>query len=45
VNDVAPAISLADAFGALQGESIQNGTSEMTVDEIDAEIAAYRRNI
>ena len=43
VNDMASAVSLADAFEALQEESAQNGTSGMTMDEIDAEIAAYRR--
>ena len=43
VNDAAPVASLSDAFGALQKESVQNGTSEMTMDEIDAEISAYRR--
>ena len=41
VNDAAP--PLMDAFEALQNESMLNGTSEMTMDEIDAEIAAYRR--
>ena len=43
INDAVPAASLTDAFKALQEESVQNGTSEMTADEIDAEIAAYRR--
>ena len=41
VNDTARAASLTDAFGVLQEESAQNGTSEMTMDEIDAEIAAW----
>jgi len=43
INDVAPAQTLMDAFEALQSESLQNGLSEMTMDEIDAEIAAYRQ--
>ena len=43
VTDSVPAITLYDAFEALQEESAQNGTSKMTMDEIDAEIAAYRR--
>jgi len=33
----------SDAFKALQEESTQNGTSEMTMEDIDAEIAAYRQ--
>lgn len=40
-NDAAP--TLKEAIAALQAESIKNGTSEMTMDEIDSEIAAYRR--
>ena len=43
VNDVASKTSLMDAFEALQEESVQNGTSEMTTDEINAEIALYRQ--
>ena len=43
VSDKAPAVSLLGAFEALQEESAQNGTSEMTLEEINAEIAAYRR--
>jgi len=43
VNETVPAASLADAFRALQEESKKNGTAEMTMEEIDAEIAAYRR--
>ena len=43
INDMAPAITLRDAFNALQEESAQNGISEMTMEEIDAEITAYRR--
>ena len=31
-----------EAMKAMQEESIANGTSNMTMDEIDAEIAAYR---
>ncbi|MCL2159991.1 MAG: type II toxin-antitoxin system RelB/DinJ family antitoxin [Oscillospiraceae bacterium] len=31
------------ALKDIQAQSIVNGTSEMTMDEIDAEIAAYRR--
>ena len=34
---------LWDAFRAIQDESISNGTDGMTMDEIDAEIAAYRQ--
>jgi len=43
VNDTVPAASLSDVFKSLQEESVQNGVSEMTLDEINAEIAAYRR--
>ena len=43
VGDIASATTLMDAFKALREESAQNGTSEMTMEEIDAEIAAYRR--
>ena len=32
-----------ESMQAMQGEAVINGTSEMTMDEIDAEIAAYRR--
>jgi len=35
--------TLKEAFQALQEESKQNGIDNMTMDEIDAEIAAYRR--
>ena len=31
------------ALNDIQSQSIINGTSEMTIDEIDAEIAAYRQ--
>jgi DNA-damage-inducible protein J len=37
------AFSLKDAVMALQNESAANGTAEMSMDEIDAEIAAARR--
>ena len=40
-NDAVP--SLKDAVTALQEESAANGTTEMSMDEIDAEIAASRR--
>ena len=36
-------ISLKEAFGALQEEAKNNGIDEMTMEEIDAEIAEYRR--
>ena len=42
VNENLPEISLMDAVEALQSESATNGLSEMTMVEIDAEIAAYR---
>ena len=35
--------SLKRAFKAAQEQSVKNGTDKMTMDEIDAEIAAYRR--
>ena len=35
--------TLKDAFEALQSESIANGTEDMTLDEINAEIAATRK--
>ena len=37
-----PARTLADVFKAAQAEAVKNGTSEMTMDEINAEIASYR---
>jgi len=43
INDATTSVSLMDTIAALQEESIQNGTSEMTMDEIDAKIAASRR--
>jgi hypothetical protein len=33
---------LQKAFSAAQKQSVINGTDEMTMEEIDAEIAAYR---
>jgi ubiquitin len=36
-------LSLKEAFRAAQEDSVKNGTDKMTMDEIDAEIAAYRR--
>jgi DNA-damage-inducible protein J len=35
--------SLKEVIQALQAEAAENGTSNMTMDEINAEIAAYRR--
>ena len=43
INDATTSVSLMDTVAALQEESIKNGTSEMTMDEIDAEIATSRR--
>jgi len=43
INDATTSVSLMDTLEALQEESVQNGTSEMTMDEIDAEIAASRQ--
>jgi DNA-damage-inducible protein J len=34
---------LQKAFNAAQKQSVVNGTDKMTMDEIDAEIAAYRK--
>ena len=34
---------LFDVFTAVQEQSVVNGTDKMTMEEIDAEIAAYRR--
>lgn len=34
---------LQEAFRAIQEDSAINGTDKMTMDEIDAEIAAYRK--
>ena len=41
--DVTPAATLTDAFKALQEEAAQNEISEMTMEDINAEIAAYRQ--
>jgi addiction module RelB/DinJ family antitoxin len=43
IGDITPTATLSDAFKALQEESAKNGTTGMTLEEIDAEIAAYRR--
>ena len=42
-NDTVTAVSLMDSLAALQEESVKNGTSCMTMDEIDDEIKIYRR--
>ena len=34
---------LQEAFRAMQKDSVTNGTDNMTMEEIDAEIAAYRQ--
>ena len=44
VNETAATKTLEDVFKAAQEEAKKNGTSEMTMEEIDAEIASYRRN-
>jgi DNA-damage-inducible protein J len=36
-------VELQKAFGAAQKQSVINGTDNMTMEEIDAEIAAYRQ--
>jgi antitoxin YefM len=36
-------IKIAEAFRALQEEAVSNGADKMTLDEINEEIAAYRR--
>jgi len=45
VTDIEPSakVSLSNAFKIAQEQSVINGTDKMTMDEIDAEIAAYRR--
>jgi len=44
VNDDSAVLFRAkEALKDMQAQSVINGTSEMTMDEIDAEIAAYRR--
>jgi hypothetical protein len=35
--------TLKQAMRDIQEDSVKNGTDKMTMDEIDAEIAAYRR--
>ena len=35
--------SLRETIKAIQAQSVLNGTDKMTMEEIDAEIAAYRR--
>jgi len=35
--------ALKEAFRAIQEQSVINGTDKITMEEIDAEIAAYRR--
>jgi ketosteroid isomerase-like protein len=35
--------ALKQVFEEMQQESVKNGTDKMTMEEIDAEIAAYRR--
>ena len=42
-NDTVPSVSLMDTLAALQEESAKNGTSGMTMDEINEEIKAYRQ--
>jgi DNA-damage-inducible protein J len=42
-SDRAIALKAKEAMVAMQKQAVINGTSEMTMDEIDAEIAAYRR--
>ena len=36
-------LALREAFSDAQKQSVINGTDKMTMEEIDAEIAAYRR--
>jgi len=43
LNEQSTPKTLKEAFELLQEESKTNGTDEMTMDEIDAEIAEYRR--
>ena len=43
LNERSSPITLNDAFKALQSESITNGTENMTLDEINDEIAATRK--
>ena len=43
VNDATLPATLLNAFEALQEESSQNGISDMTMEEIVAEISEYRK--
>jgi len=43
LNEVVTPGTLRGAFSALQKESVDNGTTNMTLDEINAEIAAARK--
>ena len=43
VNDAALPATLMNAFEALQEESAKNGISDMTMEEIVAEISEYRK--
>ena len=43
VNDATLPATLMNAFEALQEESAQNGISDMTMEEIVAEISEYRK--
>ena len=42
-SDMAARKELCEAFRAIQEDSVRNGTDSMTMEEIDAEIAGYRR--
>jgi len=43
INDATLPATLLNAFEALQEESAQNGISDMTMEEIVAEISEYRK--
>jgi addiction module RelB/DinJ family antitoxin len=43
VSDMEARKEIREAFKAIQEGSVRNGTDKMTMEEIDAEIAAYRR--
>ena len=43
VIDIEARKELQEAFRAMQKDSVTNGTDKMTMEEIDAEIAAYRQ--
>ncbi|MDR2712769.1 MAG: type II toxin-antitoxin system RelB/DinJ family antitoxin [Clostridiales bacterium] len=43
ITDIEARKELQEAFKAMQEDSVINGTDNLTMDEIDAEIAAYRR--